>query len=93
MTATRLFDRALIRLSAQDDSEDVFAFLQGLVTNDVSGKLPAYAALLSAQGKTMFDMFVWPSGDGGVLLDNPAVVHEQYPKGDALGKGRGCGGK
>ena len=40
--------------------------LQGLVTNDVTGRLPCYAALLSAQGKHMFDFLVW--GDGADLL-------------------------
>lgn len=66
MTATRLFDRSVIRLAPRDESESVADFLQGLVTNDVSGALPAYAALLSAQGKCMFDFLVW--GDGGDLL-------------------------
>lgn len=65
---TRLFTRALIRLSPQDPAEDVPAFLQGLVTNDVKGTLPAWAALLSPQGKVLFDFLVWPDGDG-LLLD------------------------
>jgi folate-binding protein YgfZ len=65
---TRLYQRAAIRLSPTDPGEDVKTFLQGLVTNDIGGKLPAYAALLSAQGKTMFDFLVWPAGDG-LLID------------------------
>ncbi|MEZ5680035.1 MAG: folate-binding protein [Erythrobacter sp.] len=69
MTATRLFDRAVIRLSPQDDGEDVADFLQGLVTNDVKGPLPVYAGLLTPQGKTLFDFIVWPAGDGELLLD------------------------
>ena len=73
MTATRLFNRAVVRLSAQDDSENVRDFLQGLVTNDVSGELPVYAALLSAQGKAMFDFLVWADG-ADVLLDCEAPV-------------------
>ena len=64
MTATRLFERAVIRLAPQDEGEDVAAFLQGLVTNDVTGDLPVYAALLSAQGKTI----VWRGGKD-LLLD------------------------
>ena len=28
-----------------------------------------YAALLTPQGKMLFDMFVWPSADGQILLD------------------------
>ncbi|MBY6128228.1 folate-binding protein [Qipengyuania aquimaris] len=69
MTATRLMNRAVIRLSPQEDGDNVIDFLQGLLTNDLKQPLPVYAALLTPQGKTMFDMFVWPSGDGGVLLD------------------------
>ncbi|TNE32131.1 MAG: folate-binding protein [Alphaproteobacteria bacterium] len=83
---TRLFDRALVRLSPLDEGEDVVAFLQGLVTNDVSGNLPAYAALLSAQGKTMFDFLVWrdPSTGSGragdLLIDCEATVADDLVK-------------
>lgn len=67
MNAVKLDDRALIRLSPEEGGdEDVRGFLQGLVTNDVSSALPVYAALLSAQGKAMFDFLVW--GDGPALL-------------------------
>ncbi len=38
MTGTTLTDRAVIRLSG----DDVRGFLQGLVTNDVTGPLQAY---------------------------------------------------
>ncbi|MEL6529051.1 MAG: folate-binding protein [Pseudomonadota bacterium] len=69
MTDKCLKNRAIVRLSPKTDDEDIRAFLQGLVTNDVSGKLPVYAALLSAQGKTMFDFFVWDGGNGSVLID------------------------
>ena len=79
MTVTRLKDRALLRLAAQDDSEDVRGFLQGLVTNDVSGELPVYAALLSAQGKAMFDFFVWSDGTD-ILLDCEAAVADDLTK-------------
>ena len=60
MAAERLFSRAIVRLSPQEEGEDVAGFLQGLVTNDVSGALPVYAGLLTAQGKTLFDFLVWP---------------------------------
>lgn len=64
MTDTILTNRALIRLSG----EDVRGFLQGLVTNDVGGALPCWAALLSPQGKCLFDFLVW--GDGqDILID------------------------
>src|SRR6476646_1074312 len=61
---TRLADRALIRLAG----EDVRGFLQGLVTNDVTGDLPAWAGLLTPQGKALFDFFVWADGDD-LLID------------------------
>ena len=31
---------------------------------DVTGALPVYAALLTAQGKVLFDFLVWPGADG-----------------------------
>lgn len=68
MSATLLTTRALIRLAPLDEGEDVPAFLQGLITNDVTGPLPCYAALLSAQGKHLFDFLVWPD-TAGLLLD------------------------
>ncbi len=61
-TPTMLADRAVIRISG----EDVRGFLQGLVTNDVSGALPVWAALLTPQGKALFDFLIW--GDGADLL-------------------------
>ena len=66
--ATRLFGRAIVRVSPLEDGEDVVGFLQGLVTSDVAGPLPVWAGLLTAQGKALFDFLVWPSGDD-LLLD------------------------
>ena len=80
MSATLLKSRAIVRLTATEAGEDVRGFLQGLVTNDVSGDLPVYAALLSAQGKAMFDFFVWDGGEGGVLLDCEADVADDLVK-------------
>ena len=77
---TRLFHRAIVRLSPRVPEEDVTAFLQGLVTNDIGGKLPAYAGLLSAQGKTLFDFLVWPGSEGAVLLDCEAAVAQDLAK-------------
>jgi len=71
MTGTLLPDRALIRLSG----EDVRGFLQGLVTNDLarlSPTQPLWAALLSAQGKALFDFLLWADGDD-VLIDCEAA--------------------
>ena len=64
MTATRLTSRAVIRMSG----EDVRGFLNGLVTNDVTGALPVWAALLTPQGKVLFDFLVWEDG-ADLLLD------------------------
>jgi folate-binding protein YgfZ len=75
MTATRLFSRAIVRVSPQDGAEDVTEFLQGLVTNDVTGKLPVWAGLLTPQGKALFDFIVWPS-DEDLLLDCEADAAE-----------------
>lgn len=55
-----LRDRAIIRLSPTSAEEDVGAFLQGLVTNDVEQDVCVYTALLSPQGKVLFDFFVEP---------------------------------
>jgi tRNA-modifying protein YgfZ len=56
-----LRDRAIVRLSATSPDENVGTFLQGLVTNDVERDIPVYAALLSPQGKVLFDFFVEPA--------------------------------
>ncbi|TAD76949.1 MAG: folate-binding protein [Sphingomonadales bacterium] len=79
MSATHLTTRTLVRLSPLDEAEDVAAFLQGLVTNDVTGPLPCYAALLTAQGKHLFDFLVWPDG-ADLLLDCEAGVAEELVK-------------
>ncbi len=70
-----LKNRTIVRVAPAAAGEDVTEFLQGLVTNDVTlaskGK-PVYAALLSPQGKMLFDFFVWPEGFEhglGYLLD------------------------
>ena len=63
-TATLLTRRALIRLSG----DDVRGFLQGLVTQDVTGALPVWAALLTPQGKCLFDFLVWADGND-LLVD------------------------
>lgn len=75
MTATRLFSRSVIRLSAEDETEDAAEFLQALVTNDVTGILPVWAGLLTPQGKVLFDFLVWPSGKD-LLLDCEAEAAE-----------------
>jgi folate-binding protein YgfZ len=66
-----LDSRALLRVS----DPDARRFLQGLITNDmdrVSLQRALYAALLTPQGKFLFDFFVTEL-DGGFLLDCEAA--------------------
>lgn len=79
MTATRLFDRSVLRISPREAEEDVFDFLQGLVTNDVTGALPVWAALLSPQGKVLYDFLVWRESDHA-LIDCEAQSAEALAK-------------
>lgn len=67
MAGTTLNDRAILRVSG----EGVRDFLQGLVTNDLAALAPGrptWAALLSPQGKVLFDFILWESGPD-VLID------------------------
>lgn len=75
MAATTLTDRAVIRLSG----DDVRGFVQGLVTSDVMGDLPAWAGLLTPQGKCLFDFLVWADGDD-LLLDCEAEAADELIK-------------
>lgn len=59
-----LTSRAVLSLKG----EDATAFLQGLLTQDVTGSGPVFAALLTPQGKILFDLFLVPV-DGGYLID------------------------
>ncbi len=63
-----LDDRAVLAISGPQARD----FLQGLVTNDVVGGLEPgaglYTALLSPQGKILFDFLV-TEGEGALLLD------------------------
>ncbi|MEQ1539438.1 MAG: folate-binding protein [Sphingorhabdus sp.] len=68
MSAPRLFDRSVIRLSPTEDAEDVRGFLQGLVTQDTKADLPLWGGLLTPQGKALFDFFLW-ADEAGVLID------------------------
>jgi len=63
----QLTDRAVIAVSGPEAR----VFLQGLVTNDVNLVAQGnalYAALLTPQGKILFD-FLIAEGEGGLLLD------------------------
>jgi hypothetical protein len=64
--SAKLSDRATVRLSGPDWR----ALLQGLITNDVE-KIKAghwvYAALLTPQGKYLYDFFITLDGDDAVM--------------------------
>ena len=67
MEPAHLKDRAVIALEGGEARD----FLQGLVTNDIQRLAPQtglYAALLTPQGKILFDFLV-TEGDGAILLD------------------------
>ena len=77
-TATCLADRAVLRIAG----EDVRGFLQGLVTADtalLAPGAPAWAALLSPQGKVLFDFILWADG-ADVLVDVEASQAEALAK-------------
>lgn len=59
--------RTIIRITGPDARD----FLQGLVTNDVSGLDHGivYAAMLTPQGKYIADFFLVPEGPESILLD------------------------
>jgi len=62
-----VFHRGTLRVSG----DDRVAFLQGLISNDVTRVSPTqaiHAALLTPQGRFQWDMFVVDTGDG-LLLD------------------------
>jgi len=70
-TYTILESRAPLAVTG-DDSRD---FLQGLISNDTSKVTPdrtLYAALLTPQGKYLFDFFIGEM-DGGLVLDCEAA--------------------
>jgi tRNA-modifying protein YgfZ len=67
MPETTLSDRALLRLAG----EDIRGFLQGLVTQNmdaVQPGAPRWSALLTAQGKVLFDFVLWADGED-ILVD------------------------
>ena len=75
---TMLADRAVVRVAG----EDVRGFLQGLVTADtatITPDAPAWGALLSPQGKVLFDFLLWAQGDD-ILLDVEAEQAEALIK-------------
>jgi folate-binding protein YgfZ len=73
-----LDDRAVIAVSGPEARP----FLQGLITNDIailSPAQPIYGALLTPQGKVLFD-FLISEGDGALLLDCANASHDLLVK-------------
>ncbi|RFB96894.1 folate-binding protein YgfZ [Rhizobium leguminosarum bv. trifolii] len=63
MPAVFLKDRALLLISGAEAQ----SFLQNLITTDIISLAPDQArpgALLTPQGKILFDFMIWPDGDG-----------------------------
>lgn len=66
MTKAYLPTRSLIRISGKDAQD----FLHSLITTDVEGLPEAEArpgALLTPQGKILFDFLIWRDGDGFIV--------------------------
>jgi len=78
MPIALLEDRAVIAVAGPEARP----FLQGLITNDVERLEPGkglYAALLTPQGKILFDFFL-VEGDGAVLIDCHAASRDALLK-------------
>lgn len=75
---TWLADRAVLRIAGNEARP----FLQGLVTQDMAAVTPAtpqWAALLSAQGKALFDFILW-ADDDAILIDCEADATDALAK-------------
>ena len=78
-TAILLEDRGIIEVAGEEASK----FLQNLVTNDVAALKPGearFAALLTPQGKILFDFLVFAAGEDRYLLDCPLVLASDLHK-------------
>lgn len=76
MPIARLDDRAVIAVTGKDAK----TFLQGLITNDIEKAAPSlYAALLTPQGKILFDFMV-TAKDGGYLIDAATAHADELAK-------------
>ncbi len=70
MSSYFLDDRGMIRVQGPEAR----GFLQGLVTcqmNKIAPDQPAFGALLSPQGKILYDFFIHQAGEEGFLIDVP----------------------
>lgn len=77
--AIRLDDRGFVDVAGEDAAD----FLHNLVTNNVTGLQPGearYAALLTPQGKILFDFLVFVLEPGHFLLDCPLMLAADLTK-------------
>ena len=73
-----LADRGVVRVTGAEADD----FLQNLVTSDIhraDGEACGYGALLSPQGKILFDFLVL-RGDGGFLFDLPRALAADFAR-------------
>lgn len=72
MPAAFLGNRRLIRVSGKDSAD----FLQGLITTDIATltDMARPAALLTPQGKILFDFLIWRDGDSFLIDIDDANV-------------------
>jgi hypothetical protein len=78
MPVAHLKDRAVIAVAGPEARP----FLQGLITNDIERLEPGkgiYAALLTPQGKILFDFFL-VEGDAAILIDCRAEMRDALLK-------------
>ncbi|MBV9046293.1 MAG: folate-binding protein YgfZ [Alphaproteobacteria bacterium] len=78
MPIAHLEDRAILAVTGPEAG----SFLQGLITNDLERLEPGrgiYAALLTPQGKILFDFFL-VEGDGAILIDCAAIARDALLK-------------
>ncbi|TIR17335.1 MAG: folate-binding protein YgfZ [Mesorhizobium sp.] len=77
MPSTQLNDRALISVSGPDAEH----FLQNILTTDLDALKPGEAkagALLSPQGKILFDFLISRAGDNGFRFDCRADIADDF---------------
>lgn len=76
--AVRPADRAFLRLHG----EEARRFLQGLITVDVDtlDSRMRYGALLTPQGRLLFDFFLWAEGPQTLLLETLAARRDALSK-------------
>jgi folate-binding protein YgfZ len=77
--AERFYAELPMRGVLEVTGEDRVAFLQGLVSNDVTkvtGERAIFAALLTAQGRYLFDFFIFALGDALYLETEAARISD-----------------